>query len=81
MNTQFSPVARREKLTFQDRARQLLAGRLERPADEPRAWAIFAHCFTCSKDIAAASRITCGLAALAGLPTMLRGSHPNWHHD
>ena len=73
MSTQFSPIARREKLTFQNRA--------ERPADEPRAWAIFAHCFTCSKDIAAASCITRGLAALAGLSTMLRGSHPNCHHD
>ncbi len=34
-----------------------LAGRLELPA-EPRAFAVFAHCFTCSKDSPAASRIS-----------------------
>ena len=37
---------------------QRLAGRLERPAEEPFAWAIFAHCFTCSKDVHAATRIS-----------------------
>ena len=35
-----------------------LAGRLEMPEDEPQAYALFAHCFTCGKDIAAASRIS-----------------------
>lgn len=41
---------------------ETLAALLESPDDEPEAYAIFAHCFTCSKDIAAASRISRGLA-------------------
>ena len=35
-----------------------LSGRLELPAGKPTAFALFAHCFTCSKDIAAASRVS-----------------------
>jgi putative redox protein len=34
-----------------------LAGRLDLPETEPRAYALFAHCFTCTKDVLAASRI------------------------
>lgn len=34
-----------------------LAGRLELPETEPQAWALFAHCFTCSKDSRAAIHI------------------------
>ncbi|MDZ7674581.1 MAG: alpha/beta fold hydrolase [Acidimicrobiales bacterium] len=40
-----------------------LSGRLDLPPTEPRAFALFAHCFTCGKDIAAASRISAGLVA------------------
>lgn len=40
-----------------------LVGRLELPVGPPRAFALFAHCFTCGKDIAAASRISSGLVA------------------
>jgi len=40
-----------------------LAARLELPAGEPRAYAIFAHCFTCSKDSKAAAYISQALAA------------------
>jgi hypothetical protein len=40
----------------------MLAARLDVPA-ETRAFAIFAHCFTCGKDIFAASRIAQGLTA------------------
>ncbi len=40
-----------------------LAARLDLPDTEPVAYALFAHCFTCSKDIAAASRISGGLVA------------------
>jgi putative redox protein len=39
-----------------------LAARLDL-STEPRAFALFAHCFTCGKDIFAASRIAGGLAA------------------
>jgi putative redox protein len=41
---------------------QALAGRLVRPANEPRAWALFAHCFTCGKDLRGARRISESLA-------------------
>lgn len=34
-----------------------LVGRLDLPDAPPRAFALFAHCFTCSKDVVAASRI------------------------
>ena len=40
----------------------MLAARLDLPAGPPRAFALFAHCFTCSKDVFAASRIAAGLA-------------------
>lgn len=40
-----------------------LAARLDRPVGAPRAAALFAHCFTCGKDIAAARRVAEGLAA------------------
>lgn len=40
-----------------------LAARLDLPDGEPAAYALFAHCFTCSKDIAAATRISRGLVA------------------
>lgn len=36
---------------------QMLAGMLETPETAIRCYALFAHCFTCGKDIAAASRI------------------------
>lgn len=51
-----------EKLVFENRRGERLAGRLDRPAGEARAFALFAHCFTCSKDIPAASRISRRLA-------------------
>jgi putative redox protein len=39
-----------------------LAARLDTPDAAPRAWAVFAHCFTCSKDTRAASYIARALA-------------------
>jgi len=44
-----------EKLTFPGSQGGQLVGRLDRPAGEARAYALFAHCFTCSKDLKAAS--------------------------
>jgi uncharacterized OsmC-like protein/alpha-beta hydrolase superfamily lysophospholipase len=41
-----------------------LAGLLDSPAAAPQAYALFAHCFTCSKDSHAAKRIAEGLTAL-----------------
>ena len=53
------------KFEFANAAGQTLAGLLEKPEDESSicAHALFAHCFTCGKDIAAASRISRALAA------------------
>jgi putative redox protein len=51
-----------ERFEFPNAQGQLLAGRLELPVGPPRAWAIFAHCFTCSKDTHAAPRISRALA-------------------
>jgi putative redox protein len=40
----------------------VLAARIDAPAASPRAWALFAHCFTCSKDSKAAAYIARALA-------------------
>ncbi len=48
---------RREKVVFDNGRGEKLSARLDL-APAPRAFALFAHCFTCSKDIAAASRIS-----------------------
>ncbi|MEM5517870.1 alpha/beta fold hydrolase [Henriciella sp. AS95] len=39
-----------------------LAGRLDQPSGSVRGWALFAHCFTCSKQSKAAVRVSKGLA-------------------
>ncbi len=49
--------ANSQKLTFPGSHGTQLAARLDLPAGEPRACALFAHCFTCSKDVFAAARI------------------------
>ena len=54
---------RSEKISFTGHAGDALAARLDRPEGPVRAAALFAHCFTCSKDIAAARRIAGRLAA------------------
>jgi len=55
---------RTDRLTFTGSAGSELAARLERPVGPPVAYALFAHCFTCSKDLHAVRRIS---AALSGL--------------
>src|SRR5262249_47589277 len=55
-------MTRFEKVTFPGSQGATLAGRLELPESEPRAFALFAHCFTCTKEIFAAGRIAEGLA-------------------
>ncbi|MDD9879054.1 MAG: alpha/beta fold hydrolase [Magnetovibrio sp.] len=52
---------RSEKITFPGALGENLAARLDLPAGAPKAYALFAHCFTCTKDIFAASRIAAGL--------------------
>ena len=48
---------------------QQLAALLDAPPDTPRAYALFAHCFTCSKDSKAATYVAQALAA-QGIATM-----------
>lgn len=52
-----------DKLEFLGPRGQKLSARLDSPNEPPRAYALFAHCFTCGKDVVAASRISLGLAA------------------
>ncbi len=59
---------RSEKISF-DGTQGALAARLDLPNGKPKAYALFAHCFTCSKDIFAATRIASGLADL-GIATL-----------
>ncbi len=48
---------------FANAAGQTLSGVLEAPGAKPKAWAVFAHCFTCDKSSLAATRVSRGLAA------------------
>src|SRR5262245_35757471 len=52
-----------QRFDFDGAQGQRLAGRLDLPEGQTTAHAIFAHCFTCSKDSLAAVRIARGLAA------------------
>lgn len=49
---------RSERVEFEGSQGFDLAGRLELPDGGVRAFALFAHCFTCTKDVAAATRIS-----------------------
>jgi putative redox protein len=51
-----------QRFDFQNSRGETLSGRLERPAGPAKAVALFAHCFTCSKNIAAATRVSRALA-------------------
>lgn len=48
---------------FQTEPAVQLSGLLETPSEGIRAFVLFAHCFTCGKDVAAASRISRALVA------------------
>lgn len=50
-------------MTFPGAEGAELTGRLELPVGRPRAHVLFAHCFTCGKDLAAARRISARLVA------------------
>lgn len=51
------------RFDFPNASGNTLSGKLELPLDEPRAFALFAHCFTCSKDVIAAHAISKALAS------------------
>ncbi len=53
----------RSRITFPNTLGQALAGSLALPNQRPVAFVLFAHCFTCGKDIRAATRISQALAA------------------
>lgn len=60
----FWPIADRgatmqkKNVTFENSASEKLAGVLDLPVSPPRAYALFAHCFTCSKNLKAATNIS-----------------------
>ena len=56
-------AATTERVTFTGSQGDVLAARLELPVGAPRAFALVAHCFSCSKDAVAASRIARGLTS------------------
>jgi len=45
-------------LTFKNRNNIELSARLDLPTGKPKAYALFAHCFSCSKNIKAAYHIS-----------------------
>lgn len=53
----------RAMIRFPGALGNMLAARLDLPSGVPVAFALFAHCFTCSKDTLAASRISAALTA------------------
>ena len=53
---------RTERFQFQGEGGVQLAASLDLPNGEPKAYALFAHCFTCGKDVLAARRIAAALA-------------------
>ncbi len=57
-------AGRAQKMQFEGSLGHPLVGWAELPPDgQPiRAWALFAHCFTCTKDLRSAKRITTALA-------------------
>ena len=59
----------RERVSFPGASGNTLVGRLHLPAAAPVAYAVFAHCFTCGKDVHASVRISAALAA-QGIATL-----------
>lgn len=53
-----------ERVEFPGHSGATLAARLDRPNGPIRAYALFAHCFTCSKDLLGARRIAADLARI-----------------
>lgn len=49
------------RVQFENSTGNIISGRLDLPESKPHTFAIFAHCFTCSKDSLAASRVSKGL--------------------
>ena len=58
-----------KKVEFTGALGETLAAKLDLPEDEIKAYALFAHCFTCSKDLRAVGNITRQLAEV-GIATL-----------
>jgi len=58
-----------ERFQFEGEGGHQLAAALDLPDGAPTAYALFAHCFTCGKDVLAAKRIAVALAA-KGIATL-----------
>ena len=63
-------MPRFEPFTFDNAHGQQLAARIDLPDGDVRAYALFAHCFTCSKDLHVVRRVAkalsaCGIAVMA----------------
>lgn len=56
------PLRQSQRVYFAGHSGDKLAGIIDMPESEPRAYLIFAHCFTCTKDIKAVVRISRSLA-------------------
>ena len=55
---------KQQKVTFQNQEGQTLSGRLEFPVDQhPHNFALFAHCFTCTKNLSAVRNISRALTS------------------
>ena len=54
-----------KNVTFQNKDNNAISAKLELPLDnKPKVYVIFAHCFTCSKDLKAPSTISRALRDL-----------------
>jgi uncharacterized OsmC-like protein/pimeloyl-ACP methyl ester carboxylesterase len=58
-----------EAVTFENLDGTALSGRLHHPVGRPIGWALFAHCFTCSKDLRSSMRVSAALASV-GIGTL-----------
>lgn len=63
-NAEMSQLRRSQRVSFPGGLGHELAGIVDQPQEEPKAFAVFAHCFTCTKDLKLIVRISRGLAAL-----------------
>lgn len=52
-----------ERIEFKGSSGETLSGRIDKPESDVKACALFAHCFTCSKNLKAVGNITKALAA------------------
>lgn len=57
-----SELRRSQRVHFEGGNGFQLAGIIDEPVNPPRAWVLFTHCFTCTKDIKLIVRISRGLA-------------------